>query len=192
MERKSCASFRYQTDSENDKDEIYADIRESYFTNNHRGTYKCIDPECKGRNTYRELKLKSTRRGRNRDGRNRDKLQTLNSFCNRTLQDVDKLKSEEILTEWALLKIFICGQKLECLNTHAGMNCTSFFNIILIIKLRVYVEKIKRCWTANQGTKYQKAELTYHFAKSCRGKCWKTRFLFRKWLLFVLLPLKPY
>lgn len=104
IERKSCASFRYQTDSQNEKDDVYADIRESYFTNTQRGTYKYIDPEFKGRNTYRELKLKSTRRernkdGRNRNGRDRDKLQALNSFCARNLQDVDKSKSEEILTE---------------------------------------------------------------------------------------------
>lgn len=105
IERKSCASFRYQTDSQDEKDDVYADIRESYFTNTQRGTYKYIDPEFKGRNTYRELKLKSTRRernkdGRNRNGRDRDKLQALNSFCARNLQDVDKSKSEEILTEW--------------------------------------------------------------------------------------------
>lgn len=139
IERKSCASFRYQTDSQDEKDDVYADIRESYFTNTQRGTYKYIDPEFKGRNTYRELKLQSARRGRNKDGRNRngrdrDKLQALNSFCARNLQDVDKSKSEEILTEWALLKIYICGQKLDCLYTHEGMNCSSsniFKNLIM-------------------------------------------------------------
>nr|XP_011446194.2 uncharacterized protein LOC105341382 isoform X1 [Crassostrea gigas] len=98
IKRKQGASQRLQADPQREKDPIYADIRESYFSDTHGEMYACIDTKPGGKNTYRRLKDKFTWRGRNRD-----KTKTLTMLFDMHSQDVNKtvrrLESEEITTE---------------------------------------------------------------------------------------------
>lgn len=98
IKRKQGVSQRLQADPQREKDPIYADIRESYFSDTHGEMYACIDTKLGGKNTYGRLKDKFTWRGRNRD-----KTKTLTTLFDMHSQDVNKtvrrLESEEITTE---------------------------------------------------------------------------------------------
>uniref|UniRef100_K1QDF9 Uncharacterized protein n=1 Tax=Magallana gigas TaxID=29159 RepID=K1QDF9_MAGGI len=85
IKRKQCASQRLQADPQREKDPIYADIRESYFSDTHGEMYAGIDTKLGGKNTYRRLKDKFTWRGRNRD-----KTKTLTMLFDMHSQDVNK------------------------------------------------------------------------------------------------------
>lgn len=100
IRRKQKASVRFQSDPQREKDEVYADIRESYFSNSeiNSGTYKFIDPDLRHKGSYGRLKKMFSLRGRNRD-----KMKTLTALFDTHSQDVHKtvkqLKSSEITTE---------------------------------------------------------------------------------------------
>lgn len=53
IKRKQGVSQRLQADPQREKDPIYADIRESYFSDTHGEMYACIDTKPGGKNTYR-------------------------------------------------------------------------------------------------------------------------------------------
>lgn len=81
-----------------DTDKLYADIRESYFSNTQGAKYACIDPKLGGKSTYGKMKGMFTWRGRNRD-----KTRTLTALFDMHSQDVNKtvkrLESTDIAQE---------------------------------------------------------------------------------------------
>lgn len=123
IESKQGVSQRSQADPQRENDRVYADIRESYFSNTQGERYACIDPKVPGKNTYRRLKKKFSLRGRNRD-----KMKTLTALFDMHSQDVKETVTRLESTEWGLLWV-----SSFYYNDHDGMcgafsNCASFFD----------------------------------------------------------------
>lgn len=122
IERKQGVSQRSQADPQRENDTVYADIRESYFSNTQGERYACIEPKVPGKNTYRRLKKKFSLRGRNRD-----KMKTLTALFDMHSQDVKETVTR-LESEWGLLWV-----SSFYYNDHGGMcgafsNCASFFD----------------------------------------------------------------